>query len=84
MVVDSSTDKVSRLGLNDLEDNEYWIRFPCFGKYKYYEYALQLRTVHGIEQSERICITHNGCVNYNMAVFYAALQTCPLPARLEV
>jgi len=84
MVFDSSTDKVSRLGLNDIADNEYWIRFSCFGKYKNYAYALKLRTVNGIEQSERICITHNGCVNYNLAVFYDTLRTCPLPAQLEL
>lgn len=83
-VLENSTDKINRLGLNDIEDNNYWLSFYCFGDFKNYGYLLKLRTVNGIEQEEKLSTTINGCVNYSLASFYDTLHACPLPAQLEL
>lgn len=83
-VLENSTDKVYRLGLVDISDNEYWISLACFGEYKNKSYLLKLRSANGIEQSEKVYLTYNGCLNYNLASFYDTIQNCPLPVQLEL
>lgn len=84
IVLDNSTDKVHKLGLVDIGDNEYWISLSCFGEYKHKTYQLKLKSANGIEQMEKVILTYNGCSNYNLASFYDTIQNCPLPAQLEL
>lgn len=84
IVQEESTDKITRLGLTELNSNQYWIGFECFGGYREYQYKLKLRTANGIEQEEFLPISKNGCGNFNLAAFYDTLNFCPLPAQIEL
>lgn len=84
MIQEESTDKVTRLGLMDLDNSQYWLGFGCFGKYRDLQYTLKLRTANGIEQEEIFPVSKNGYGNYNLAVFFDTLHSCPLPAQIEL
>ena len=84
MVQGESTDKLMRLGLNDLNKKQYWIGLECFGEYKNHLYKLKLRTANGIEQEESISISQTGCGNFNLMSLYDTLNSCPLPAQIEL
>lgn len=84
MIQGESTDKLVRLGLSELNKSQYWVGIECFGEYKDYPYKLKLRTVNGIEQEESISLSQTGCVNFNLMSFLDTLNSCPLPARIEL
>ena len=84
MIQEESTDKVTRLGLSDLNNSRYWLGFECFGKYREFQYALKLRTANGIEQEEVFPVSKNGCGNFDLTAFYDTLNSCPLPAQIEL
>lgn len=76
--------KVARIGLTDLLSEEMWSCIRFFGNYRDGEYQLKLRSVNGIEQEEPLAITRGGSVNSSLYRFYDTLQSCPLPAQLEL
>ena len=73
-----------KLNLEDMKENEYWLSFESFGKYKETSFSVVLRTVNGVEQAEHLSLTRNGSANFNLAAFYDTLSNSPLPARLEI
>ena len=84
MIQEHMADKITRLSLSEIEYNEYWVSFECFGEYRNSQYKLKLRTANGIEQEENFILSQNGCGNFNLAAFYNTLRVRPLPAQIEL
>ncbi len=84
MPVEQVTDKVTKITIADIDENEYWIGFESFGDYKNNYYKIRVRTANGIEQEEYLRLTQNGGGNINLANFYDTLRECPLPAQIEL
>lgn len=79
-----SINRVERLGLSDILENDYWIRLAFYGEFAQYTYKVVLRTANGIEQSENVALMQNSCGNFNLRVVYDTIQNCPLPAQMEI
>lgn len=75
---------VLKLGIDDIQENEYWATFETFGEYADLTYALVLRTANGIEQIEQMKQFRNGCANFCLSAFYDTLENSLLPARIEL
>ena len=84
MILEESTDKYTKLGIDDFDDGQYWVGLECFGAYKSLQYKLRLRTSNGIEQEETFSLSNNGCGNFDLMAFYDTLNACPLPAKFEL
>lgn len=82
--IERTNAKAYRLGLSDVNDNNYWLRLSLFGEFVDYEYSLQLVTVDGIEQSMKLNKTKKGGANYNLQVFSDTVRNCPLPATISL
>ena len=76
--------KMIKLGLSDIQNEEYWISLRLFGDYADYGYTLQLRSVNGVEQMETLSLNQSKCCNFNLSSFNDTMNACPLPARFEL
>lgn len=82
--LENITDRTLKIGLNSILETEKWLSFRTFGNYKDKSYQLRIKTVNGVEQSERIRLSQKGSGNINLASFYETLRNCPIPAELEL
>lgn len=82
--IENVTDRVYRVGLDDILENECWLAMRTFGNFKQLSYKVILKTANGVEQEKYIGLTQNGAGNLNLSIFYDTLRTCPLPAELVI
>ncbi len=82
--VENATDRVVRLGADDLTESEMWLSLQTFGEYRKGDYKVRLRSANGIEQSEDIKLAQNGACNFNLSIFNDTIRNCPLPAEIEL
>lgn len=75
---------VQRIGTSEWNDTARWFSAAFFGNYRGRAYFVKLRTVNGIEQTERLPLSNNHYANLNLSVFSDTLRTCPLPAQVEL
>lgn len=84
LIIEDISDKVVKLGLNEIDSTEYWVGLECFGEYKGLNYQFQIRSSNGIEQKESIRLSQNGSANIHLSDFYDTLRSCPLPVQIEL
>ena len=84
MLVEDEDVKLKKIGLSDIQATKHWVSLRCFGNFKNRQYRLKLRTVNGIEQSEKIFLAQNSSGHLDLSVFNDTLSTCPLPAQIEL
>ena len=84
LILANRTNHIERISLEDIDNREYWVSLQCFGEYRKRHYSVILRTANGIEQTEDVLLSQNGCGNINLATFYDTLRNCPPPARFEL
>lgn len=82
--IENVTDRVYRVGLDEIVENECWLAMRTFGSFKQFSYKVLLKTANGIEQEKYISLTQNGAGNLNLSVFYDTLRSCLLPAEIVI
>lgn len=82
--IENVTDRVYKIGVDSLLENDKWVMFRAFGRYKNESFCMRLKTANGIEQTEWIHLTQHGAGNINLSIFNDTIRNCPLPAEIEV
>ena len=83
-VIDNVTDKSYKAGLEWVLENEKWLSVRTFSDFSDKNFNARLKTVNGIEQTEKIHLTQNGAGNIDLSVFNDTLRKAPLPAEIEL
>lgn len=73
-----------RVGMQEWNDTPLWLSAAFYGEFQRRSYSVKLRTVNGIEQSERLPMSYSHYGNMDLSVFRDTLRNCPLPAQLEL
>lgn len=83
-VIENVTDRVYKVGLDEILETESWLTIRTFGGFKTLSYKVLLKTANGVEQEKYIWLTQNGAGNLNLSMFYDTLRNCPLPAEVVI
>ena len=82
--IDENSRKTIRMGLDKLQNDDYWLHLNSYGNFTGKSFSVLLRSVNGIEQIVPVQMGQKSCGNLNTNIFRDTMANCPLPCRLEV